>query len=93
MSVTTTKKNEQFQGTPLQDCKLADVPGVGGVSMAKLAEANITTAEHLIGQFLSLSRDSDKMTNWLEEVCEIRNQEAKKVSEALAEKAAKLVLH
>ncbi len=93
MSVTTTKKNEQFQSMPLQDCKLSEVPGVGAVSLTKLNEANIDTAEKLVGHFLCMGRDCEKMTKWLEDVCEVRNQEAKKVAEALGEKAAKIVIH
>jgi len=72
---------------------LSDVPGVGEVSLKKLNEANIDTAEKLVGQFLTLGRDTDKMASWLEDVCEIRSVESKKVAEALGEKAAKLVIH
>jgi hypothetical protein len=36
--------------------------------------------------------DEEKFVAWLEDVCELRGQEAKKVSEALAEKAKKLLI-
>ena len=53
MSVTTTQKNTNFQGTPLQDVKnLTDVPGVGAKSAEKLMEANIDTAVKLMGNFM-----------------------------------------
>lgn len=51
MSLTTTKKFEQFQSTPLRDCVLKDVPGVGEVAENKLKEANIDNAEKIIGHF------------------------------------------
>mmetsp|Transcript_5263 Transcript_5263/g.3699 ORF Transcript_5263/g.3699 Transcript_5263/m.3699 type:complete len:94 (+) Transcript_5263:3-284(+) len=93
MSVTTTKKQEQFQAQPLQDCKLSDVPGVGAKTLEKLNESNIDTAEKLVGHFMVMGRDTEKMTSWLEDVCEVRGVEAKKVAEGLAEKAAKIVIH
>jgi hypothetical protein len=53
-TLTTTKKFELFQSKPLQDCELKDVPSVGQVTMDKLKEANIDSAEKLIGQFCKL---------------------------------------
>ena len=91
MSLTTTKKFEQFQSRPLRDCVLKDVPGVGEVAEGKLKDANIDTAEKIIGHFLTLGRDTEKMTQWLKDVCEVREQDGKKISEALAEKAEKIV--
>mmetsp|Transcript_16006 Transcript_16006/g.36952 ORF Transcript_16006/g.36952 Transcript_16006/m.36952 type:complete len:94 (-) Transcript_16006:274-555(-) len=91
MSITTTKKFEQFQSRPLRDCLLKDVPGVGEVAENKLKDANIDDACKIVGHFLLLGRDTDKMTQWLEDVCEIRKQEGKKIAEALAEKAEKIV--
>ena len=38
-----------------------------------------------------LGCDEAKMVNWLHDLCELRLQEAKKVTEGLAEKAKKLV--
>eukprot|EP00282_Hemiselmis_andersenii_P020008 CAMPEP_0172034652 /NCGR_PEP_ID=MMETSP1041-20130122/21135_1 /TAXON_ID=464988 /ORGANISM="Hemiselmis andersenii, Strain CCMP439" /LENGTH=108 /DNA_ID=CAMNT_0012691609 /DNA_START=34 /DNA_END=361 /DNA_ORIENTATION=- len=106
MSITTTKKFEQFQSRPLRDCLLKDVPGVGEVAENKLKDANIDDACKIVGHFrflryqgqwftssaaVLLGRDTDKMTQWLEDVCEIRKQEGKKIAEALAEKAEKIV--
>eukprot|EP00293_Proteomonas_sulcata_P020349 CAMPEP_0184291580 /NCGR_PEP_ID=MMETSP1049-20130417/3558_1 /TAXON_ID=77928 /ORGANISM="Proteomonas sulcata, Strain CCMP704" /LENGTH=93 /DNA_ID=CAMNT_0026599065 /DNA_START=608 /DNA_END=889 /DNA_ORIENTATION=+ len=93
MSVTTTKKFEVFQGTPIKDVALKDVPGVGDVALGKMKEANIDTAEKLIGQFLLNGRDEEKMSSWLEQVCEIRPQDTKKISQALGDKAKKVVEH
>jgi len=36
--------------------------------------------------------DAEEFNTWLKKVCDLRPQEAKKVSEALAEKAAKLLI-
>eukprot|EP00277_Geminigera_cryophila_P018358 CAMPEP_0179440060 /NCGR_PEP_ID=MMETSP0799-20121207/23650_1 /TAXON_ID=46947 /ORGANISM="Geminigera cryophila, Strain CCMP2564" /LENGTH=95 /DNA_ID=CAMNT_0021223013 /DNA_START=536 /DNA_END=823 /DNA_ORIENTATION=- len=89
---TTTQKNTTFQGKPLQDvANLTDVPGVGPKSAEKLVEANIDTPIKLMGQFMVLGCAETKMTSWLEDVAELRNAEAKKVTEGLAEKAAVLV--
>ena len=38
-----------------------------------------------------LGCDEAKMVDWLHDVCELREQEARKVTEGLAEKAKKLV--
>lgn len=51
MSITTTKKFEQWVSVPLKECKLRDVPGVGGVAETKLKDANIDDACKLIGHF------------------------------------------
>merc|ERR1712100_178341 len=92
MSVTTTQKNSTFQSTPLQDVKkLTDVPGVGPKSAEKLEEANIDSAVKLMGNYLVMGMDEKKMVDWLHDVCELREQEAKKVTEGLAEKATKMV--
>jgi hypothetical protein len=87
----TTKKFNDFMSRPLQDCDIKNVPGVGPVALGKLKNANIDTAEKLVGHFLLLGRDPDKMTNWLQEVCDIRVQEGTKISDALHKKAAIIV--
>jgi hypothetical protein len=87
----TTKKFDDFMSRPLQDCDIKNVPGVGDVALAKLKDANIDTAEKLIGHFLLLGRDTDKMSQWLKDVCEVRSQESGKIAEALQKKAAKIV--
>ena len=87
----TTKKFDDFMSRPLQDCDIQNVPGVGPVALAKLKDANIDTAEKLVGHFLLLGRDTDKMAKWLQEVCEVRVQEGTKISDALHKKAAKIV--
>jgi hypothetical protein len=91
MGETTTKKFDDFMSRPLQDCDIQNVPGVGPVALGKLKDANIDTAEKLVGHFLLLGRDTEKMSKWLQDVCEIRMQESGKVSEALQKKAAKIV--
>mmetsp|Transcript_16984 Transcript_16984/g.37954 ORF Transcript_16984/g.37954 Transcript_16984/m.37954 type:complete len:93 (-) Transcript_16984:70-348(-) len=88
---TTTMKAQNFQATPLIDVKLKEVPGVGPKLLEKLEEANIDTAEKLMGHFLVMGRDTDRFKTWLEDVCEIRGQDGAKVVEPLAEKADKLV--
>ena len=35
--------------------------------------------------------DETKFTQWLEDVCEVRNQEAKKITDGLAEKCSKML--
>ena len=91
MSATTTQKNTDFQEIPFQDVKkLTDVPGVGPKLADKLLEANIDTPIKLMGNFMLLGCDEAKMASWLETVCGIRGQDAKKVTGPLAEKAMKL---
>ncbi len=93
---TTTKKhkclNLRFLDTPLRDCDIDDVPGVGPKTLAKLKEANIDTAQKLVGQFLVLDRDTKKMLEWLKDACEVGSREAGMISEALYQKA-KLIDH
>jgi hypothetical protein len=38
-----------------------------------------------------MGRDADKFSKWLEDVCEFRAQDTKKLVEPLAEKAKKMV--
>ena len=92
MGNTTSKKFDTFQSKPLQDTELQDVPGVGPVAAGKLCEANIDTSEKLMGYFLVLGRDADRMKSWLRDVCEIRPQDANRVSQALEIKAAKILM-
>eukprot|EP00960_Hanusia_phi_P029328 747895-Hanusia_phi.AAC.10 len=56
----------------------------------KLKEANIDTAEKLMGNFMVMGRSEEKMAKWLEDVCEVRSVEAKKISAALVEKGDKI---
>ena len=87
----TTKKFDEFISRPLRDCDIEKVPGVGAKTLEKLKDANIDTAEKLVGHFLLLGRNAEKMIQWLEDVCEVRTQEAKKVADALVQKAEKIV--
>ena len=87
---SSTKKNNTFLSTPLQDCSLCDVPGVGEVSHARLLEAGISTPEQLVGHFLVCKRDHDAMTRWLVALG-IRTQEAVKIATALERKGRAVV--
>ena len=89
--VYDTLKHKNFMADPLRETELEDVPGVGDVLLKKLEEANIDTAEKLMGHFLVMGRDEDRFKTWLVDVCKIRDKDAVKVVEHLAEKAAKLV--
>ena len=71
--------------TPLQDCNLGDVPGVGDVACARLMEAGVHTSEQLMGHFLINSRNPHTITRWLLELG-IRAQEAGKIATALERK-------
>ena len=83
----TSKKHSTFLSTPLQDCSLSDVPGVGEVARAKLIEAGVATPEQLMGHFLISKRDHTIMAQWLM-ASGIRTQEAVKIASALDRKAA-----
>ena len=91
MATTTTQKAKNFQGTPLKELELKDVPGVGEVSLGKLQDANIDTSIGLMGQFFLFKMKEQAMIDWLKDTCGIEEQFAKKTVEALAEKAKKLV--
>ena len=71
--------------TPLQDCHLSDVPGVGEVACAKLIEAGVGTPEQLMGHFLISNRNYSTMTQWLI-ASGVRAQEAAKIAAALDRK-------
>ena len=86
----TSKKQNTFLSTPLQDCSLSDVPGVGEVARAKLIEAGVATPEQLMGHFLIAKRNHGIMTQWLM-ASGIRTQEAVKIASALDCKAAATV--
>ena len=88
----TTKKFDDFLAKPLQDCDIKDVPGVGPTSLTKLKTATIDTAMKLMGHYLTTGSDVDKMTEFLEVVCDIRKQEGAKISDALQKKAARIVI-
>ena len=88
----TTTKQTDFLDLPLQDCRLNDVPGVGQVIAKKLENANIDTPIKLMGQFLLMGMEEAKMVEWLQMVCEIREPEAKRVTERLAQKGGKAVI-
>jgi hypothetical protein len=46
----------------------------------------------LMGHYLTTGCDLDKMTEFLEVVCDIRKQEGAKISDALQKKAARIVI-
>lgn len=81
-----------FHSSPLEGAHLAEIPGVDLAVMAKLGEANIDTAEKLVGQFLVLGRDVGRMASWLRDVCEISALNASEIAQALEAKAAKIVV-
>ena len=82
---TTTKKQNTFISTPLQDCALHDVPGVGDVAHARLVGAGVETAEQLVGHFLVSKRDPQAMTQWLL-AAGVRVQEVNRIVAALEKK-------
>ena len=43
-----------------------------------------------MGNFMVMGRSEEKMAKWLEDVCEVRSVEAKKISAALVEKGDKI---
>jgi Barrier to autointegration factor len=86
-----TSRMSDFLEFPLEDMNIRRIPGVDHRAAEKLKYANIDTAEKLVGQFLILGRDVDKMADWLMEVCDIRSKEAGKICDALDRKAEKIV--
>ena len=84
-ATTTTKKQNTFLSTPLQDCTLHDIPGVGDVSHARLVGAGVETAEQLMGHFLIGKRDPHAMTHWLL-AAGVRVQEVNRIVAALEKK-------
>jgi hypothetical protein len=87
---TTTHKLNAFLSRPLRDCALCDVPGVGAVALSKLAAApeRIGTAEQLLGYFMTNGQENTM--RWMRIDCGIRTQEAKRITDALASKSARL---
>ena len=71
--------------TPLQDCALSDIPGVGDVARARLIAAGVETPEQLVGHFLVGKRDTRAMTHWLL-TAGVRAQEVGKIVAALEKK-------
>lgn len=84
-ATTTTKKHNTFMSTPLQDCALSDIPGVGDVARARLIAAGVETPEQLVGHFLVGKRDTRAMTHWLL-TAGVRAQEVGKIVAALEKK-------
>jgi hypothetical protein len=90
LPTTTTKKHATFLSTPLQDSGLLDVPGVGEVAGARLADAGVDSAEQLVGHFLVGRRCPAAMTRWLLGAG-VRAQEAGKIVGAVERKARMVV--
>ena len=86
----TTLKLSTFVSTPLRDASLSSIPGVGAVTLTKLETVNITKAEQLMGEFMILSASVEKMASWLQDVCDVRVVESKKIAEALRTKYERL---
>ena len=80
---TTTFKSKRFMSTPLRDCELKEVPGVGPVTLQKLKDHKIDTAHKLVGHFLAMGKNGDKMEKWLEDKCEVGKREAKMIVNAI----------
>jgi hypothetical protein len=87
---TTTKKHNSFMSTPLQDCTLCCIPGVGEVAHQRLISAGVSTPEQLMGHFLLANRDYRTMTRWLL-AAGVRAQEAVKIASALERKGRAVV--
>jgi hypothetical protein len=91
VTTTTTKKQNTFLSTPLQDSTLHDVPGVGPASHAQLTEAGVRSAQQLVGQFLVCDCDRDAMARWLADGVGLRVQEAGRIVDAVERKAKAMV--
>jgi hypothetical protein len=89
MANTTTKKRDAFLSRPLCDCALRDVPGVGETAHDKLVQW-VQTPQQLLGHFML--HGPEATLRWLQDDCAIRAQEANRINDALALKAARLAL-
>jgi len=88
---SSTKKQDAFLSTPLSAvASLTQVPGIGPTTLEKLARAGISTPSQLLGQFLLLDKEPDRMRLWLRTQCGVREREAAAVSEALFAKANRM---
>ena len=87
----TTKKRSTFLSTPLTAItSLTLVPGIGSVTLERLARVNITHPQQLVGQFMLLNSDADAMAAWLRQSCAVRQREADVIVEALVAKCERL---
>jgi hypothetical protein len=79
-----------FMDGPLQR-ELSALPGIGDQGIKILAKLDITTMDQLMGKFLMLDRDVDKMLAWCEEHKVGGARFAETVVHALAMKAHRLL--
>jgi hypothetical protein len=87
MRDNSSLKERNFQSNPLEQSKIDDVPGVGPATRDKLLQKGINKAEQLVAHFLMNNSNVDEMSKWLMKECEVKQREAKKISEALYKKA------
>ena len=87
---TTTKKHNTFISTPLTAVtSLTMVPGVGTVTLQRLAKAGILHPQQLVGHFMVLNRDATAMISWLKQ-SGVRQREADTIVNALVVKCERI---
>ena len=92
-TTSTTKKRSVFLTIPLSAVvSLSQVPGIGPVTLERLAVRGITTPAQLVGQFMLLNRDRAAMVNWMYSECSTRKREGEMVAEALFEKSERMMV-
>jgi len=92
-ATSTSKKRSTFLSIPLSAVvSLSQVPGIGPVTLERLAVRGITTPSQLVGQFMVLNRDRAAMVSWLCSECSTRRREGEMVAEALFEKSERMMV-
>jgi hypothetical protein len=92
-TASTTKKRSAFLSIPLSAVvSLSQVPGVGPVTLERLAARGITVPAQLVGQFMVLNRDRVAMVSWLCSECSARKREGEMIAEALFEKTERMMV-
>lgn len=90
LEVRSTAKLSQFLLGPLQsDC--AAVPGVGDVTISRLAALGVHTVDQLAGRFMMFDRDPTAMLQWLDDNRLCGGGFAETTTRALSEKLNKLI--
>ena len=89
--MNTSKKNATFLSTPLNNIvSLSQIPGIGAVTLEKLARVGVSTPAQLLGQFMMMDKDPSAMVLWLESKCSVRQREGNTIAEALLAKSERM---
>ena len=70
LQMTTSQVHRNFVGNPISpDQGVETLPGIGPVYGGRLRDSGITTAQQIVGQYLTMNENREQFLSWLGGIC------------------------